>query len=137
MPDEKDGFKHHLSTRCESHIPACVMRARVALADQDWAVVEKIYDYLSSLQTETSELRRLELLLNIRKDVNAVAKEVDAWLNEHDDVVLLETAARVALLQNHYDIAVNYYNILLGHCRDEFQRVKILEIISQISQERA
>ena len=137
IPDEQDGFKHHLSSRCESHIPACVMRARVALADQDWVVVEKIYDYLSSLQIETSELKRLKLLLNIRKDVNVVAQEVDVWLSEHDDVVLLETAARAALMQNHYDISINYYNILLEHCRDESQRFKILQIISQISQERA
>lgn len=129
------GMKSHLEARCEVSTGACMMRARVAVSDGDWVMVEKLLAYVAAQGDESMLYKKIAILLDIHSRAQDIEERVLSWLAVHPhDVETLEFMARSQLEQGQTALALKYYQLLYDQCYDELQKAKIAWILQNIKE---
>jgi hypothetical protein len=105
------GIQHRLDQDCAEHIGACMLRAKLAIAESDVITLRQVTQYLAERGLQDNALMRMQAILALWESNHLPIQE---WIDLYpDDIEMMKYYIRFLEDSSQHDLAVHYNQLLV------------------------
>lgn len=105
------GIQQRLDQDCAKYTGACLLRAKLAVAESDAITLRKIIDYLTEQELQDQILLRMQVILALWEKNH---QPIKAWIDQYpNDAEMIRFYIRFLEERSQFDLAMHYNQLLL------------------------